>query len=905
MKPSIIKLHVKDTEVIDWKKALSNYLKKNYGPQQWSYFFDETLAKELDHLRTNANSELAPESLLEQNLKYYSFIEQLNMRLGNRSTQLKLNFTWYDVDYSTITEMDTKYAQHTLTFEKSCVIFNIGTLFTQVAEETLVDDYKKSITAMTKAIACFTYLSENFFNSPSIDLHAENTQFLANLCRAQAQELFLLKLINNTSTTEKQSSLISKLATTTYELYDQCSTFLKKPEGGIIVYGEPRWSTNLTCKTYLYRSIAAHYYSISLEQQNKFGEAIAFSKYAHTSLINALPFKAWLKDYIDFNGLKQTIELKTQQLIKDNDYIYHDSIPQSVSLETIKAMDAIKPIKWDEIVDPYMKSVSEKCNILYKGIVPMQVYEKESIYSEQKASLLRREVEANDTSNLEFDSFIEYTKLPVLLVDLEKRYKSGKLNSNENPQLEFMRDQLRLFSENVQSNAYSDIQEQTKLITIKRKEILDTLNQLPESQKENVVKIKSSLLEASKSDEKLLSLMKPYLTELSLLRDNNALWSQFNQYDDPALSEPSLLDIDDTKTEKILQKLNEVKLLYVNLTNLKQERNAILLELKDTINNDDITSKLINLKNSTDTKSQELFNKELEKFEPLSSRLEAAIYKQVSLINEIKVDLDKIFAMSGLREKNAEETKRERDRKQLFDNLKKAATNFSIFASDIQKGLYFYDKLLSMSKELLKSSKTNADDVVFSSNDSLYSSLPPPLPEQPNKLENKSTINSYAVNGLGSLMHNLNNQFGNLDMNSSAPNPNMTNTELPPKLSKSIETIPRVNNYNAVPGAPEVPARTYNNSIPSIPPPPSSGKNISLLDSSTSFTTSFMDEPPAYSDHGNVPQLPPRQSVSNHSTMVGNNTPYEDEERELQRNPTAFYDKSPVFDENMYFKYGK
>ncbi|KAK5779033.1 Bro1p PWA37_002274 [Arxiozyma heterogenica] len=905
MKPSIIKLHAKDTEGIDWKKVLSSYLKKNYGPQQWSYFFDEALAKELNHLRTNANSELAPESLLEQNLKYYCFIEQLDMRLGNRSTQLKLNFTWYDVDYSTNTKVDTKYTQHTLTFEKSCIIFNIGTLFTQVAEETLVDDYKKSITAMTKAIACFTYLAENFFNSPSIDLHAENTQFLANLCHAQAQELFLLKLINNPSTTEKQSSLISKLAITTYELYDQCSTFLKKPEGGIIVYGEPRWNTNLSCKAYLYRSIAAHYYSISLEQQNKFGEAIAFSKYAHTSLISALPFKAWLKDYIDFNGLKETIELKTQQLIKDNDYIYHDSIPQGALLETIKAMDAIRPIKWNELVDPYMQSVSEKCNILYKGIVPMKVYEKESIYSEQKASLLRREVEANDTSNLEFDSFIEYTKLPVLLTDLEKRYKSGRLNNKENPQLEFMRDQLRLFSKNVQSSVYSDIQEQTKLITTKRKEIVDTLSQLPESQKENTVKIKSSLLEASKSDEKLLSLVKPYLTELSLLMDNNTLWSQFNQYDDPASSEPSLLDIDDTKTEKILQELNGVKLLYVNLTNLKQERNAILLELKEAINNDDITSKLINLKNAADTEIQELFNKELEKFEPLSSRLEAAIYKQVSLINEIKIDLDKIFTMSGFREKNMEETKREKERKHFFDNLEKAATNFSIFASDIQKGLYFYDRLLSMSKELLESSKTNANNSIFSNNNNLPSPVPPTLPEQPSKLKNKPTINSYVGNSLDSLMNNLDNQFGNLNINSSVPNPNMTNAGLPPKPPKKIDSITGVNNYYTVQSAPEVPARTYHHNVPSIPLPPSSEKNISLLDSSTTFTRSFVDEPPAYSNHRNAPQVPLRQPVSEHSNILDNNAPYEDEERELQRNPTAFYNKSPVFDENMYFKYGK
>lgn len=44
--------------------------------------------------------ELAPESLLEQNCIYYAYLEQLHLRLGNSSGQLKFDFTWYDAEYS-------------------------------------------------------------------------------------------------------------------------------------------------------------------------------------------------------------------------------------------------------------------------------------------------------------------------------------------------------------------------------------------------------------------------------------------------------------------------------------------------------------------------------------------------------------------------------------------------------------------------------------------------------------------------------------------------------------------------------------------------------------------------------------------------------------------------------------
>lgn len=137
MKPYLFDLKLKDTEKLDWKKGLSSYLKKSYGSSQWRTFYDEKATSELDHLRNNANGELAPSSLSEQNLKYYSFLEHLYFRLGSKGSRLKMDFTWYDAEYSSA-QKGLKYTQHTLAFEKSCTLFNIAVIFTQIAREKIL-----------------------------------------------------------------------------------------------------------------------------------------------------------------------------------------------------------------------------------------------------------------------------------------------------------------------------------------------------------------------------------------------------------------------------------------------------------------------------------------------------------------------------------------------------------------------------------------------------------------------------------------------------------------------------------------------------------------------------------------------------------------------------------------------
>ncbi|EJS41359.1 bro1p [Saccharomyces arboricola H-6] len=842
MKPYLVELKLKDTEKLDWKKGLSSYLKKSYGSSQWKTFYDEKATSDLDHLRNNANGELAPSSLSEQNLQYYSFLEHLHLRLGSKGSRLKMEFTWYDAEYSSA-QKGMKYSQHTLAFEKSCTLFNIAVIYTQIASEKINDDYKTSITNLTKAFSCFEFLSENFLNSPSVDLQSENTRFLANICHAEAQELFLLKLLNN-QVSPKQYTLISKLARTTCNLYQKCHDFMKDTETDLVTYGEPKWKTTITCKLHFYKSLSTYYHGLHLEEENNVGEAIAFLDFSVQELISSFPFKTWLSEFIDFDGFKETLEKKQKELIKDNDYIYHENVPATVQIDSIKALDAIKPPPWEKVLEPYMENVADKSDTLYRGIIPLDVYEKESIYSEEKATLLRKEVEETETANLEYSSFIEFTNLPRLLSDLEKQFKSGNISSNTDTQGQLMREQIQAWCKFIQTNGFRNIEEQMNKIIAIRKQILDVLPALPDDQKENVTKLKSSLVAASNSDEKLFACVKPHIAEINLLNDSGKVWRKFDEFNRDTSAQPSLLDIDDTKNDKILDLLKEVKGHAEDLRTLKEERSRNLSELRDRINNDDITKLLIINKGKSDTELKKIFAMELEKFEPLSTRIEATIYKQSSMIDEIKATLDEIFHLSNFKSKSSEEEELSKDRKIFFDSLQDAVKAFSVFASDFPKGVEFYNSLLNMSKDLVERVR------IAKNNESSSTSSPaPPLPPLdfkapeigiPPLLPQKSTtFQPQHRQGL-----NLDSRFQNLNVSSG----------------------------NKVAQGPNVPPRTYEAS------------HYATIPGTTG------------------PPIPPKQSQEELYDMRRRKA-VENEERELQENPTSFYNRPSVFDESMYSKY--
>ena len=99
---------------------------------------------------------------------------------------------------------------------------------------------------------------------------------------------------------------------------------------------------------------------------------------------------------------------------KDNDFIYHQTIPTEASLAAIHKLPAAKAIPVSELYQgqDIQRIIGPD---IFQKIVPMSVTESASLYDEEKAKLVRAEAENVETANGEMAASLDYLKLPASL----------------------------------------------------------------------------------------------------------------------------------------------------------------------------------------------------------------------------------------------------------------------------------------------------------------------------------------------------------------------------------------------------------------------------------------------------------------------------------------------------------
>ncbi len=102
---------------------------------------------------------------------------------------------------------------------------------------------------------------------------------------------------------------------------------------------------------------------------------------------------------------------KIAELIKDNDFIYHQPIPGEAALSAIPKLPAAKAIPVSELYQGQDVTRIIGPDIFQK-IVPMSVTESASLYDEEKAKLVRAESERVEIANDEMAASLDYLKLP-------------------------------------------------------------------------------------------------------------------------------------------------------------------------------------------------------------------------------------------------------------------------------------------------------------------------------------------------------------------------------------------------------------------------------------------------------------------------------------------------------------
>lgn len=270
----------------------------------------------------------------------------------------------------------------------------------------------------------FTYINDNFLHAPSLDLSRETVKTLISISLAQAQEVFLEKQVSD----GKKAALLAKLAAQAQLLYAQAVEGCQENVATGIF--DRAWSSVLQTKAAQIASLSEYYQALADEQSGSYGVAIARLQLAEKSSkaacaqAKSVPSSPSSESNLGSDTqstlmqmTKRRLEIvqeKLPSLIKDNDFVYHHTVPADASLAPVSKLPAAKAMPVSELYQgqDIQRIIGPD---IFQRLVPMSVTEQASLYDEEKAKLVRSEAEKVETANGEMDASLDYLKLPQSL----------------------------------------------------------------------------------------------------------------------------------------------------------------------------------------------------------------------------------------------------------------------------------------------------------------------------------------------------------------------------------------------------------------------------------------------------------------------------------------------------------
>lgn len=338
-------------------------------------------------------------------------------------------------------------SQYSLAFEKASIIFNEAATLSAIASSqnrAETEGRKRAFHYFQASAGMFQYINDNFLHAPSEDLSRETVNMLSELMLAQAQECFL-----ESSLREKtKDGLIAKLASHTAWVYGNLVDSL----GDAVTRGvgiDKSWITLCQIKQKFYAAIAQEHKAAACESEAKYGECVGRYGAAEAAAKEAVKLANNVTStLLSSNHANGTVPTEggnaIQELCKnlaatcgerftastrDNDMIYHETVPQESILTPIDRLKAVKSIPIVELYGPEeMKKIIGAD--LFSKLIPISVHESASLYSEEIAKLLRSENEKCDIAKAELNASLDYMKLPGSLSKFKNQKQSTQSLDN-------------------------------------------------------------------------------------------------------------------------------------------------------------------------------------------------------------------------------------------------------------------------------------------------------------------------------------------------------------------------------------------------------------------------------------------------------------------------------------------
>jgi tyrosine-protein phosphatase non-receptor type 23 len=601
--------------------------------------------------------------------KYFGQLELLELRFP----EIRVNFPWRDAFTTKLT------TQTSIAFEKASIIFQIAATHSAIAAQQSRSDpegLKRAFYYLRSCSGMLQYINDNFLHAPSTDLSREVIQFLVAVVQAQATEVFLEKCKGE----KKGDALVAKIAAQVAHLYTTTTEEVKEFMGKGIF--ERNWVLLLQIKANHFASVTQFHRGLADDAAGKHGEALVRFQLAEKSAKDA-----WrLADNSSLNissmspnlpadaGTCITDITKAQLAIcterhadakRENDLIYNAVLPQAETLSAVEKASA-SLVAAIPIQDVYSTPEVQKVigPDMFVRLVPLSVHESASVYSEEKAKLVRGEVEKAELATVEARSALEASGVKTGLSRF-KAIADGGVESEEEVPVDVRRwkQDIAVMEER---EGVATLIERLDALKSAVKKILDDANREldTESRECETMRVRyehlwtqdpsgthtktwrqdlkshlTTLDAAAASDQQVYALWNNVRNDIMLLLSPQ-VEDVFRASTEGGAGQENLLDLDVTsdtgeqERARITQVVSEIENRIAKLDTISKERQAVLKDLKDQVQNDDV-SHLLLLNRRNSGVEPTLFAAELEKFRPYQQRLAHSVHHQQITLQEI------------------------------------------------------------------------------------------------------------------------------------------------------------------------------------------------------------------------------------------------------------------------------
>ncbi|XP_039676242.1 programmed cell death 6-interacting protein isoform X1 [Perca fluviatilis] len=698
---TFISVPLKKSSEVDLVKPLSKFVTATYpaGEEQGEYI---RAVEELNKLRRNALGRPLDkhESCLEILLRYYDQLCAVEPKFPFSENQLCLTFTWKDAfDKGSLFGGSVKLALASLGYEKTCVLFNAAALASQIASEQNLDN-DEGLKAAAKyyqlASGAFGHIKDTVLSAlnrePTMDISPETVGTLSLIMLAQAQEVFFLKATSD----KMKDAVIAKLANQAADFYGDAFKQCQYKDNLPKYFYFQEVLPVLAAKHCIMQANAELHQSILAKQKKRFGEEIARLQHA-AELVKTVASR--YDEYVSVKDLSEKVNRALTAAKKDNDFIYHDRVPEVKDLEHIGKATLVKATA---ITPP----LSQKFTDLFEKMVPTAVQQSMSIYSQRKAETVNRLVGTmREATNL-CNGVLASLNLPAALEDL-----SG--DSIPQSIAEKARAVVQLGGLQSIEQLIKDLPE---LLTRNREILDESLKMLDnEETTDNELRTKFNQRWNRTPSGDLYKPLRAEGANLSNILDkavqaDQVVRDRYNTHCEmiTLLCKPenelnaAIPSANPTKTLQAREVVNVLRSQLVQLDEMKKERETLEGEIK-AVTFDMSTTFLTALAQDGAINEEQLSLSQLDQlYGAYNQRVQATIRTQEELLGQVQTSHQEF---SSLKQSNTEANQRE----EVLKKLASAHDSYVEISNNLREGTKFYNDLT----EILLKFQNKCSDIVF------------------------------------------------------------------------------------------------------------------------------------------------------------------------------------------------